>query len=607
MEQPLVPLPNLDRQHTLAMLSDFRSLATALNQAVPEWAAVLERLLSTPEPAPTAPPVEAAPPLRILDSRPNLLGADVAVVAQPGGTDAAVAAPPPPEPIDNETVDLGASVPVAAPTAIASNPAETQILPASPDCQDERALACVHRGEEYRRTRDLRRALECYTHAIRHSPQCLPALLGRGQIYRLVKKPERAIVDFNALLEIDPHHVETLLQRGNALVDQGRHDEAIEDYSAAIALAPQNATAYLNRAFAHARKRDNTAVLHDAERALQIDPSRAAAYLLRGVAHSNRNSHERAIADLNRAVELDPRHALAYHERGLAFARSGNYPQAILSYGKALVLKPGLHIARFNRGVAHRLHGNYDLAIAELTAFLERQPSVAEAYYHRGLAQRARGDLSAALEDFTQTLTRKPNHAEAAAARLETQQEWLERAAPSDAAEKAALPTPPVQGRPLKVTRTVSPPDASRRMFVHGIAGLAALAAIVLLVVVIGSVFSGAATGFQAPRTVAVQGTVLYRGKPIDGVRVTLHPQFDIGPVKFCPSGVSDAQGRFTLSTGARDDGAPPGEYVVTFCRPRTDNDDDVDTWRGRHNDPTRSRWRVVVKEDAGLEPLRID
>ena len=43
-----VPLQTLDRHRTLAMLADFRVLATAMNQVVPEWAGVLELLLRHP-------------------------------------------------------------------------------------------------------------------------------------------------------------------------------------------------------------------------------------------------------------------------------------------------------------------------------------------------------------------------------------------------------------------------------------------------------------------------------------------------------------------------------------------------------------------------------
>jgi tetratricopeptide (TPR) repeat protein len=634
-----VATTNVDRQHVLGRLRDFRLLAAALGGDVPDWIDSLERLVD-PTGAPAR--VAAAAPtvaIPVTPVPPPLAPAapreapTVAMPVAPAPSAPAVAAPAPPasstteapESDNDETVNLGELAPTAAPATFITSPSP-EAPPTPPDHDANLADRYFRKGESYCRQRDYKRAVACYTEALRLQPQLVAALLERGQIYRLARKPELAIPDFNAALALDPSHVEGFLRRGNALVDQGRFDEAIEDYSVALGLAPENATAYLNRALAHARKQDNAGVLRDAEAALQLDPSLAAAYLLRGTAYSNRKSHDLALADLNRAVQLDPHNALAFHERGLAFARKGNYPHAVLSYSKALALAPKLHIARFNRALAHRLQGNHDIAVAEFTTFLQVQPRVAEAYYQRGLAARACGDLPAALNDFDQTLMLKSDHGDAAAARLETQQESFDRgqSVPANAATAPQAATP-VAGSARVVPRpTPSGPrapyrpaprthanntrpendDGPRRRL---LAGISVAAAALLLIGFVASTLNRAEGEFQAPRTVAVQGTVLYKGKPLDGVRVMLHPQFDMGAINFRPSGVSDAQGRFTLTTGAPNDGAPPGEYVVTFSRPRADAEDEVDTWRGRHSDPARSKWRVVVKADSGLEPLQID
>src|SRR5262245_31244332 len=76
----------------------------------------------------------------------------------------------------------------------------------------------------------------------------------------------------------------------------------------------------------------------------------------------------------------------------------------------------------------------------------------------------------------------------------------------------------------------------------------------------------GCSGNVSAPRTVPVTGKVLYQGKPVADVRVTFHPKFSLssGKAKFEPSGLTDKDGKFQLSTAAPNDGAPPGEYVVT-------------------------------------------
>jgi hypothetical protein len=119
--------------------------------------------------------------------------------------------------------------------------------------------------------------------------------------------------------------------------------------------------------------------------------------------------------------------------------------------------------------------------------------------------------------------------------------------------------------------------------------------------------------GIKAPGTSPVAGTVqLKGGKPAVGVKVTFHPKFDMGAVKFTPSGVTDKDGRFTLSTTAPNDGAPPGEYSVTFelLRAGADKngqDVEVDVWKGKYADPANGKTVTVQKGDNTLEPFRLD
>lgn len=117
----------------------------------------------------------------------------------------------------------------------------------------------------------------------------------------------------------------------------------------------------------------------------------------------------------------------------------------------------------------------------------------------------------------------------------------------------------------------------------------------------------------SAPRTAPVAGTVLVKGKPAAGVMVTFHPQFDMGSVKFTPNGQTGKDGRFILSTAAPSDGAPPGEYKVTFELLRTTADKrgldtEVDQWKGKYADPEKSDFKVTIqKGDNALEAFRLE
>lgn len=69
--------------------------------------------------------------------------------------------------------------------------------------------------------------------------------------------------------------------------------------------------------------------------------------------------------------------------------------------------------------------------------------------------------------------------------------------------------------------------------------------------------------------------------------------------------------GSFALSTYGDDDGAPPGEYVVTIIWPGraiADAQEDVDDrLYGRYADPKRSKLRATVKEGKNeLDPFQL-
>ena len=69
--------------------------------------------------------------------------------------------------------------------------------------------------------------------------------------------------------------------------------------------------------------------------------------------------------------------------------------------------------------------------------------------------------------------------------------------------------------------------------------------------------------GGEPDPPVPVSGKVLYGGKPVEGATVTFLPA-ESGR---SASGKTGADGAFTLTTNKTNDGAKPGEYVVTIAK----------------------------------------
>ncbi|QDV59367.1 DUF4198 domain-containing protein [Rosistilla oblonga] len=63
-----------------------------------------------------------------------------------------------------------------------------------------------------------------------------------------------------------------------------------------------------------------------------------------------------------------------------------------------------------------------------------------------------------------------------------------------------------------------------------------------------------------------IEGVVTVDGKPVENIQIALHPAGDLNAEKpFYPQGFTDAEGNVKVSTYADGDGAPAGDYRVTF------------------------------------------
>lgn len=77
------------------------------------------------------------------------------------------------------------------------------------------------------------------------------------------------------------------------------------------------------------------------------------------------------------------------------------------------------------------------------------------------------------------------------------------------------------------------------------------------------SVLVGCGAEVELDGTTAVTGTVAHNGQPVEGATVTFSPAGE----GRAASGITGADGRFTLTTLTADDGAMPGTYKVGISK----------------------------------------
>ena len=108
------------------------------------------------------------------------------------------------------------------------------------------------------------------------------------------------------------------------------------------------------------------------------------------------------------------------------------------------------------------------------------------------------------------------------------------------------------------------------------------------------------------------RGVILVDGKPAPDCFVMFHPTEEGDPKRVMPFAQAGEDGRFAMCSYVSGDGAPAGEYVVTFeWRGRSgllkNNFEGPDRLKGRYADPKKSEFRVrVEKQPLDLPPFEL-
>lgn len=120
--------------------------------------------------------------------------------------------------------------------------------------------------------------------------------------------------------------------------------------------------------------------------------------------------------------------------------------------------------------------------------------------------------------------------------------------------------------------------------------------------------------GCSGTGLVPTTGKATLKGKGIKGAVVVFHPK-DATITSQRPSGVTDENGAFSLTTGP-ENGAPPGDYVVTITWPEepkaakgkgfsTENtqEEAPDRLERKYADPKTSKLTATVNSGATTVP----
>lgn len=109
--------------------------------------------------------------------------------------------------------------------------------------------------------------------------------------------------------------------------------------------------------------------------------------------------------------------------------------------------------------------------------------------------------------------------------------------------------------------------------------------------------------GMQRDPVFKVTGTLLVDGKPesqvaVGCIRPKDGPQPNGTSASITPSGLTDADGNFSIGTYESADGAPDGEYILTFVGGQIgliSGRYEGDRFKGKFSDPANSEHKLTV------------
>ncbi|NLF70533.1 MAG: carboxypeptidase regulatory-like domain-containing protein [Candidatus Anammoximicrobium sp.] len=117
---------------------------------------------------------------------------------------------------------------------------------------------------------------------------------------------------------------------------------------------------------------------------------------------------------------------------------------------------------------------------------------------------------------------------------------------------------------------------------------------VLLLTAISGLVGCGTRSGIEG--TIGASGTVTYQGQPVEGATVVFSPE---GPGR-AASGLTDANGRFELTTLMASDGVLAGKYQVAVSKTETVgamSEEESLAYAEKHGKPPKVTTRELLPE----------
>ena len=230
-------------------------------------------------------------------------------------------------------------------------------------------------GNEYSKSRDFARALQCFQRALTLKPDYDLAVMNMANVYRDLGRPADAILGLKRLLTIDPSNAQARQQMAQILLDEGQLADAERELKAVLQQDERMAAAHNSLGALRLKQGDLDAGEREIRRALADRPDLALAHFNLGLVAERRGDLASAEAEYKKEIEQHPGSYRAQFNLGKLYEQRGSRAAQLRAYQSAVVSNPQFAEGHLFLAKLYLDMKQFDEAIASARRGLELQPA----------------------------------------------------------------------------------------------------------------------------------------------------------------------------------------------------------------------------------------
>ncbi len=258
-------------------------------------------------------------------------------------------------------------------------------------------------------------ALDSYRHALKISPDYLPALEGAAEM-EYKRDPQSAIPLLRRVLVLQPQNATAHAMLGVIEYRNRNYSECAEDFRASGDLVRSQPNALIANALCLAHLERAAEAVPLLQQAVTTHPEDSAARFNLALLQWRTSDSAEALNTLEPSLSGQPVSSAALRLAAAIHESRGETPTAIEQLHQAIMAKPDEAANYIDFATLSFSHGSYKVGVDMVNVGLQRLPDSAALYMARGVLYGQNGEYDKAMADFEHAHTLDPGNAMTASA-----------------------------------------------------------------------------------------------------------------------------------------------------------------------------------------------